>query len=155
MILAILAIYEFLRNLRNFAPAIVLPAIPCSCMLGFFFLMSEIPPEEDALNEPVAAPDDDATDAPAKKRPKLNYGAKFMGEWRKYCHIEGVAIANHDLVSFWDKQTGVLAKAAQFLVYLPVTSAEVECSLKKMHMNNMKQRTHAPPSCKAFVQNPQ
>ena len=43
-----------------------------------------------------------------------------MGEWWKYCRIEGVAIANHgDLVSFWNK-TGVLATAAQFLVNLLV-----------------------------------
>ena len=34
-ILAIPEICEFLRNLRNFAPAIVLPAIPCSCMCLF------------------------------------------------------------------------------------------------------------------------
>ena len=52
---------------------------------------------------------------------------EFMGEWRKYCSIAGVAIANHcDLVSFWDKRSGVLAKAAQFLVNLPRTPAEVE-----------------------------
>ena len=75
-ILAILEICEFLRNLRNFEPAIVLPAIPYSCMLGFFFLMSDIPPEEDALSELVAALDDDVADAPAKKKLKLNYGAK-------------------------------------------------------------------------------
>ena len=54
---------------------------------------------------------------------------EFMGEWRMYCRTEGVVIANHsDLVSFWDKQTGVFAKAAQILVNLPVTSAEVESS---------------------------
>ena len=32
--------------------------------------MSEIPPEEDALNELVFAPNDEAADAPAKKKPK-------------------------------------------------------------------------------------
>ena len=79
VILAILEICEFLQNLRKFVPAIVLPAIPCSCMLG---LMSDIPPEEDALNELVAALDDDAADAPAKKKPKLNYGAKTTPEAR-------------------------------------------------------------------------
>ena len=44
--------------------------------------MSEIPPKEDALNELVAARDDEAADAPAKKKPKLNYGAKTTPEAR-------------------------------------------------------------------------
>ena len=75
-ILAILEIRKFLRNVRNFAPAISLPAIPCPCTLGFFFLMSEIPPEEDALNELVAAPDDKAADAPAKKKAQVELRSK-------------------------------------------------------------------------------
>ena len=44
----------------------------------FFFLMSEIPPEEDALNELVATPDDDAADS--QKKPKLNHDAKTTPE---------------------------------------------------------------------------
>ena len=44
--------------------------------------MSEIPPEEDASNELVAAPDGEAADARAKNKPKLNYGAKTTPEAR-------------------------------------------------------------------------
>ena len=130
--------------------------------------MIEIPLEEDALNELVAAPDDDGCGTsgvaveinqslahpgivprrvkfficdegssiiaaykhvlkPLFPEAHLLYTTlrlpladpEFMGEWQKYDRIEGVAIANHnDLVSFWDMQTGVLAKAAQFLVNL-------------------------------------
>ena len=116
-----------LRVFAKFAKFCACYSAPCNTLflhVWLFFLMSDIPSKEDALNELVVAPDDDAADAPAKKNPKLDYGAKttlrlpladpeFMGEWRKYCCIEGVAIANHgDLVLFWDKQTGVLAKPA-------------------------------------------
>ena len=144
--LAILAILEiFVKSSEICVLLRLLPAIPCSCMLGFFFLRSEIPQEEDVLNELAAAPNDDATNAPAKKKPKLNYRAKFMGEWRKYCRIEGVAIANHgDLVSFWDEQTGVLAKAAQFLVNLPVMSAGVEYSFSLAGYADNKYRHNLP-----------
>jgi hypothetical protein len=38
--------------------------------------MSDIPPEEDALNELVAAPDDDAADAPAKKKAEVELRSK-------------------------------------------------------------------------------
>ena len=78
--LAILEIWGFLRNLINFGPAIVLLAIPCSRTLGYLVLMSKIPPEEDTLNELVAAPNDAVADALAKKTPKFNYRAKTSRE---------------------------------------------------------------------------
>ena len=67
-----------LRIFAKFAKFCALYSAPCNTLfvhVRLFFLMSEIPLEENAWNELVVALDDDATDAPAKKKAKLKYGA--------------------------------------------------------------------------------
>ena len=77
--------FEFLRHFANFKKFCQFCEIlrlrqcthnnPLLHLRLFFFLMSETLPEEDLVNEAVAAPDDDAADAPTKKEPAVNRAA--------------------------------------------------------------------------------
>ena len=93
--------YLAIWNLRIFAKFCACSSAPCNTLflhVRLFFLISEIPPEEDALTELFAAPDDDAANAPPTKKPKLNYltnvRAKDLEQWQFYKELRILNPAN-------------------------------------------------------------
>ena len=54
---------------------------------------------------------------------------EFRSQWYTYSRVVDLCVADPTaLTNFWNKRSGTLARCAQFLINVRLTSADVECS---------------------------
>ena len=70
---------------------------------------------------------------------------EFRSQWYTYSRVVDPCIADPTaLTNFWKKRSGILARCAQFLILVPVTSADVERSFNLAGYMDSKYRRSLP-----------